>query len=71
MRSFGLISSKIVLIFLQSFLSFRLDMNENQGIINFSSYNSKSYASVVLRDSKVVLLKEEEDVASSLFLNCF
>ena len=62
-RSFESIPQKTFLIYPENFLDFRLDMNENQGIINFSRYNSKSYASVVLRDSELTFFREREDVA--------
>ena len=44
--------------FLKNFLNFRSDMMEKQGIINLSSYSIKSYASVVLSDSRVTFLGE-------------
>ena len=44
---------KGVLIFSKNFLDFESDIPKKQGIINSSSYISKSYASVALRDSMV------------------
>ena len=38
--------------------NFRFDTVENQNIVNLSSYRSKSYANVVLGDSKVIFLRE-------------
>ena len=45
-------------------------MVEKLSIIDLSSYRSKSYASVVLSDSKVTFLGEGEDAAFCPFLNC-
>ena len=55
--SWRLISLKNFLIFPKNFLNFRSDTIENQGIINLSSYRSKSYASVELSYSKVTLCR--------------
>ena len=63
----GLISSKTILIFPKNFLNHRLDTIEKFGIINLNNYGSKSYASVVLSDSEVILLWEVEDTAFCLF----
>ena len=59
------------MIFPQNFFNFRLDMVEKQVIINLSSYNSKSNASVALSNSEIVFLKEWEDTAFYPFLYCF
>ena len=59
----GVISLKTILIFPKNFLVFRSDIIKKQGIINLSSYNSKSNASLVLSDSKVAFLREGEDAA--------
>ena len=59
----GSISPKTVLIFPKNFLKFRSDLVEKQSIINFGSYSSKSYASVVLGDSEVTFQREGEDAA--------
>ena len=45
-------------------------MVEKQSIINLSSFSSKSYASVVLSDSKVTFIGEVEDATFCLILNC-
>ena len=45
----------------KNFLDFRSDSIENQGIINFSSHNIKDYTTVILSDSNVTFLKEEEE----------
>ena len=55
---YGTISSKAILIFPKNFLNFRSDMIEKRGIINVSSYRSKSYTSVVLCNSGVVCFRE-------------
>ena len=52
------IPSKVVLIFPQNLFDFGLDTIEKQGIIDFSSYRSKSYASVVLSDSGIAFFGE-------------
>ena len=52
------------------FPNFISDKTYKQGITNFSIYSSTSYASVVLSDSKVALLGEDEDAAFCLFLHC-
>ena len=46
-----------------------LDTIEKLSTINLSSYRSKCYASVVLRDSKVAFLEEGEDAAFGPFIN--
>ena len=56
----GAIPLKAALIFPMNFLDFRLDIIEKQGIIILSRYRSKNYAFVVLRDSKVTLLRVRE-----------
>ena len=61
LRSCGLISLKIILIFPKNFLHFRLNMIEELGIINLSSYSVESYTYLVLSDSEVRFLQEEED----------
>ena len=45
-------------------------MVENQNITNLSNERSESYASVVLDDSKVTILREGEDTAFCLSLYC-
>ena len=45
-------------------------MIKKQGILNLSSYSCKSYASVVLSDSEIALLREQEDAAFHPFINC-
>ena len=65
-----LISLKTILIFIEYFLDFRLDMSEKVSIINLSSYCNKSYASVVYCDSKVVFLGEGKDAIFCPFLHC-
>ena len=64
---FRSISPKSVLILPKNFLNFRLDTIEKQGIINRSSYSSKSHVSeVFFYDSEITFLKE--DTAFHLFL---
>ena len=63
-----LISLKTVLIFPKNFLDLRFDTVEKQDIINFSS---KSYASIVLFNSEVTFLEEEEDSAVAHFFCAF
>ena len=60
----GLISLKDILIFLKS------DMIEKQDIKNFSSWRSKSYASVVLCDFEVAFLGEWDDTHFCTFFYC-
>ena len=57
----GSISLKSILIFPKNFLNSRFDNVEKQSIINFSSYRSKYYATVVLDDSEATFLREGED----------
>ena len=45
-------------------------MSEKQNVEYLCSYKSKSYASVVLNDSEVTFLKEEEDALFRPFLDC-
>ena len=52
------ISPKPILIFPKNFLNFRLHTVEKQNIINLSSYNSKSQASVILSDFELDFVKE-------------
>ena len=52
----GQFLQKLFWFFSKNFLHFRSDMTEKQGVINLSSYGSKSYASVVLCDFKVIFL---------------
>ena len=66
----GLVSLKIVLIFLQNFLNFRFNTIEKQSIINLSHSRSKSYAFVVLGDFEVTFLRDGKDVALSPSLYC-
>ena len=47
-----LISLKTILIVPKNFLHFRSDTTEKKGIINLTSYTSKSYALVVLSNSE-------------------
>ena len=54
--------------FPKNFLNFISDMTKKQDIINVWIYSSKSYAAVVLCDSEVTFLKEEEDAAFCLYL---
>ena len=56
----GLIFLKTILIFPKNFLNFWFDTVEKQSIINLSSYRNKSYASVVLSDSKMTFLRKED-----------
>ena len=58
----GSIYPKTILIFLKNVLNCRVDTIEKQSIINLSRIRCKSYGAVVLRDSLVNFLKEEEDV---------
>ena len=55
--------------FSTNIFDFRSNKIENQGIINLSSYcsSSKRFAFVILRDSKIDFLWEEDDVAFSWF----
>ena len=57
---FGSVSLKTVLIFLQNFLNFKLNMSEKQGIINLCSSCKKSYISVISSDSKVLSFLKKE-----------
>ena len=66
--SCGSISPKAVLIFPKNFLDSRSDTIDKQGIINFSSYNSNSYAFLILSDSKVNFLGEGDDAAFRPFI---
>ena len=61
---------KAVKIFSQNFLNFRSDMIENRCMINLSSSCSKNYASVVLNDSEVAFLREEEQTLIYFFIVC-
>ena len=65
-----LISLRAILIFPKNFLNFRLNKIGKQDIINLSNNSSKSYAFVVLIDSKVTFIGKEEDAAFCLFLFC-
>ena len=56
--------------FPKNFLNFRFDTIEKESIINLSFYRSKSYAFVVLCDSELSLLREENDAAFCPFLYC-
>ena len=68
----GSIVLKSILIFKNNFLDFRFDTIEKQGIINLSSYGTKSKACVVLSDSDVAFLgKREWCSLSSSSLLCF
>ena len=66
----GSISLKTILIFHKNFLNFRLDTIEKQDIINFSSYNSKGYASVDISDSEVSFVRGRCSL-SFISLLCF
>ena len=68
LTSCGSISPKTVLIFPKNIHNFRSNMIEKQVILNFSSYSSKSYASVVLWDSEVIVLGVSEEAAFYPFL---
>ena len=61
---------KLFWFFLKNFIIFWLDMIEKQGIINLSSYSSKSYISVVLSYSKIAFLLERNDAVFCLFTYC-
>ena len=63
-----LISLKTILIFPKNFLIFRSDMIEKHGILSLSTYSNKS--SVVLSNSVVIFLGEEDDAAFCPFLYC-
>ena len=56
--------------FSKNFLNFWSSAIEKQNIINLSCYESKSYDSVVLGDSKVSFLSEKEDAAFCPLFNC-
>ena len=43
-------------------------MIEKQSIINLNFYSSKNYASIILSDSEVTFVGEEEDAAFCPFL---
>ena len=61
--------------FLKNFLDISSESIKKQGILNLSSYSSKSDATVVLGDSEVTFLEEEVDTAfvhfSVLFIFSF
>ena len=57
-----------MLIFPKNFLEFMWDTIQKLGIINLSSCRIMSCVSMVLRDSEVAFLGEEEDAAFYQFL---
>ena len=56
--------------FSKNFLGFRLDAIEKQSIINLCGYSGKRYVSVILSDSRVPFLVEEEDATFRPFPYC-
>ena len=64
------ISSKTVLIYSKDFLNLWSDTTEKPGIINLSSYDSKSYDFVVLSDYEFAVLRKEKNATFCLFLYC-
>ena len=75
LRSSELLYQKIILIFPRILLNVSLLPIEKLGIINLSSYKSKSYISVVLSTSEVTFFLKGKDVPfrpylySVLFIN--
>ena len=63
-------SENIFFIFLKNFLNFWFDVIEKPSIINLSHYGTKSYALVVLGNSKVTFLGEGENAAFCPSLFC-
>ena len=68
LRSCGSISPKTIQIIPENLLDLGCDTIEKQNIVDLSSYSSKSYASVVLSDSKVTFLEERDDEVFRPFL---
>ena len=56
--------------FLKNFLYFGLNTIDNSTSINLSNYSSKSYASVVLKDSEVAFLEVRKDTNFPPFHYC-
>ena len=64
------LSPKTVLIFPKNFLNLWFDAIEKQSIINLSCYGSNNYASEVLGDSEVTILKKGEDAVFCPSIYC-